>query len=59
MSWTTDGDTVRLPTTPLQPVAAAEAVDALADVATGSPLNGILDVAGGRTACGAPRADRK
>lgn len=46
MSWTTEGDVVRLPTTLLQPVAAADVVDALADVATGAPLGGILNVAG-------------
>ncbi|NEA49524.1 NAD(P)H-binding protein [Streptomyces sp. SID10815] len=46
MSWTADGDTVRLPTTPLQPVAADEVVEALADVAAGAPRDGTLDVAG-------------
>lgn len=46
LSWTTEGDVVRLPTTLLQPVAARDVVDALADIATGSPLGGILDVAG-------------
>ncbi|GAA5058271.1 SDR family oxidoreductase [Streptomyces similanensis] len=46
MEWTADGDTVRLPTTPLQPVAADEVVEALADVAAGAPLSGTLDVAG-------------
>ncbi|MEU8470523.1 NAD(P)H-binding protein [Streptomyces sp. NPDC029006] len=46
MSWTTEGDVVRLPPTPIQPVAADEAVQALADVATGEPLGGILNVAG-------------
>lgn len=46
LSWTTEGDVVRLPSTLLQPVAANDVVDALADVATGSPLGGILNVAG-------------
>jgi uncharacterized protein YbjT (DUF2867 family) len=46
LDWTSDGDTVRLPTTRLQPVAVTEVVDALADVATGPPLNGTTDVAG-------------
>lgn len=46
MSWTAEGDTVRLPTTPLQPIAADEVAQALADVATGTPLGGILNVAG-------------
>lgn len=46
LSWTADGDTVRLPATPLQPVAAADVAREVADVAAGPPLNGILDVAG-------------
>ncbi|MEU8678777.1 NAD(P)H-binding protein [Streptomyces sp. NPDC048560] len=46
MSWTADDRTVRLPSTPVQPIATADVVAALADVATGRPLNGTLDVAG-------------
>ncbi|SEE16091.1 Uncharacterized conserved protein YbjT, contains NAD(P)-binding and DUF2867 domains [Streptomyces sp. 2224.1] len=46
LSWTTEGDTVRLPTTPLQPIAAEDVSDAVADVAVGAPLNGALDIAG-------------
>ncbi|MGW5329372.1 SDR family oxidoreductase [Streptomyces sp. NPDC004014] len=46
MSWTTEGDMVRLPSTPLQPVAADEAVQALAEVSVGTPLKSILNVAG-------------
>jgi uncharacterized protein YbjT (DUF2867 family) len=46
MSWTSDENAVRLPETPLQPIASADVVDALADVATGAPLGGILEVAG-------------
>jgi len=46
LSWTTEGDTVRLPTTPLQPIAAQDVSDAVADVAVGAPLNGTLAVAG-------------
>ncbi|HSA50453.1 MAG TPA: NAD(P)H-binding protein [Yinghuangia sp.] len=46
LSWTTEGDTVRLPATPIQPIAAAEVAEAVADVAAGAPLNGILEVAG-------------
>ncbi|MFD9882859.1 SDR family oxidoreductase [Streptomyces alboflavus] len=46
MSWTSDGETVRLPATPVQPIASADVVAALADVATAPPLNGTLDVAG-------------
>lgn len=46
LSWTSDGDTVRLPETPLQPMAAADVVAAVVEVATGAPLQGIRDVAG-------------
>ncbi|MBV6755889.1 SDR family oxidoreductase [Rhodococcus opacus] len=46
LSWTSDGDTVRLPSTPLQPIAATEVVDAIVDVATGAPLWGIRNIAG-------------
>ncbi|WJV50942.1 SDR family oxidoreductase [Streptomyces flavofungini] len=51
MSWTCDDETVRLPATPVQPIAAADVVAALADVATAPPLNGILDVAGPDAFC--------
>ncbi len=46
LAMTTDGDTVRLPRTPIQPVAAADVARVVAEVATGSPLNGVLDIAG-------------
>jgi uncharacterized protein YbjT (DUF2867 family) len=46
LSWTTDGDTVRLPATPIQPIAAADVAAAVADVAAGAPLGGIRNVAG-------------
>jgi uncharacterized protein YbjT (DUF2867 family) len=46
LSWTADSDSVRLPATPLQPIAAADVVDAVAEVAAGPPLNGIRSVAG-------------
>ncbi|WP_433734138.1 SDR family oxidoreductase [Nocardia sp. CA-129566] len=46
LSWTSDGDTVRLPATRLQPMAAADVVDAVVEVATGAPLRGIWNVAG-------------
>ncbi|GHE74652.1 NAD-dependent epimerase/dehydratase family protein [Streptomyces vinaceus] len=46
LSWTADDRTVRLPSTPVQPMAAADVVAALAEVATGAPLNGTVDVAG-------------
>ncbi|RSS82220.1 SDR family oxidoreductase [Streptomyces sp. WAC06614] len=46
MSWTADDSTVRLPATPVRPVATADVVAALADVATGEPLDGTAEVAG-------------
>ncbi|MEV4124052.1 NAD(P)H-binding protein [Nocardia sp. NPDC049707] len=46
LSWTSDDDTVRLPATPIQPMAAADVVDAVVEVATGAPLQGIRNVAG-------------
>ncbi len=46
MSWTADDRTVRLPSTPIQPIAAADVADALADATTAPPLHGALDVAG-------------
>ncbi|MGW7343167.1 SDR family oxidoreductase [Streptomyces sp. NPDC054854] len=46
MSWTADERSVRLPATPVQPIATADVVATLADVTTAPPLNGTLDVAG-------------
>jgi uncharacterized protein YbjT (DUF2867 family) len=46
LTWTADNDTVRLPNTPIQPIAAADVAATVADVAAGSPLCGTLDVAG-------------
>jgi uncharacterized protein YbjT (DUF2867 family) len=46
LSWTADDDTVRLPRTPVQPVAAADVAATVADVAAGAPLSGILDLTG-------------
>ncbi|WP_040871556.1 SDR family oxidoreductase [Nocardia exalbida] len=46
LSWTADGGTVRLPATPIQPIAAADVVDAVVEVATGEPLLGIRNFAG-------------
>ncbi len=40
------GDTVRLPTAPMQPLAADDVAAALADVAVGRPVNGIVELAG-------------
>jgi uncharacterized protein YbjT (DUF2867 family) len=46
LSWTTDGDIVRLPATPIQPIAAKDVANAVAEVAAGAPLNGIRNIAG-------------
>ncbi|MER7824971.1 NAD(P)H-binding protein [Streptomyces sp. NPDC096097] len=46
LSWTADGDTVRLPATPIQPIASKDVADAVAEVAAGAPLNGIRNIAG-------------
>ena len=46
LSWTSDDTTVRLPATRLQPMATADVVDAVVEVATGTPLRGIRNVAG-------------
>ena len=41
-----DGDTVRLPTAPMQPLAADDVAAALAEVVVGAPVNGIVELAG-------------
>jgi uncharacterized protein YbjT (DUF2867 family) len=46
LSWTSDDSTVRLPPTPLQPIAVADIVDAVVDVSTNPPLGGIRNIAG-------------
>ncbi|KPI28850.1 hypothetical protein OK074_6832 [Actinobacteria bacterium OK074] len=46
ISWVADESTVRLPATPVQPMAADDVARAVADVSVGSPLLGIRDVAG-------------
>ncbi len=42
----TEGDTVRVPSVGFQPMAAEDVAGAVAKVAMGSPLNGIVEVAG-------------
>jgi uncharacterized protein YbjT (DUF2867 family) len=42
----TDGDTVRLAPVLIQPMAAEDVASAVADVAVGPPVNGIIEVAG-------------
>ena len=46
MSWSSDENTVRLPNTPVQPLASADISKAVADVAMGKPLMGIRNVGG-------------
>ncbi|MFH8756116.1 SDR family oxidoreductase [Streptomyces atroolivaceus] len=46
LSWTADGDTVRLPATPIQPIAAQDVADAVAEAAAAPPLQGIHNIAG-------------
>jgi|SRR5215467_1894028 len=46
LSETSDDTTVRLPATRLQPIAAADVVDAVVEVSTGTPLQGIRNFAG-------------
>jgi len=46
LSWTSDDKTVRLPATPVQPMASADVARAVADVSAGAPLQGVRNVAG-------------
>ncbi|MEU7589615.1 SDR family oxidoreductase [Micromonospora sp. NPDC049230] len=46
LSWTADDTTVRLPRTPVQPMAAADVAQAVAEVSMGAPLRGVRNVAG-------------
>ena len=46
MTETSDDATVRLPATRLQPIAAADVADAVVEVCTGTPLQGIRNFAG-------------
>src|SRR3954466_16321539 len=41
-----EGDAVRLSTAPMQPLAADDVAAALADIAVGAPLNGMVELAG-------------
>ena len=41
-----EGDTVRLSTAPMQPLAADDVAAALADIAVGAPLNATVELAG-------------
>lgn len=42
----TDGDTVRLSSAYIQPIASADVADALKDITLGAPVNGIIEIAG-------------
>ncbi|MDI9883410.1 NAD(P)H-binding protein [Streptomyces sp. HNM0645] len=46
MSWTTDGDVVRLPRTPVQPIAASDVSAAVVGAVSGTPLQGIRNIGG-------------
>jgi uncharacterized protein YbjT (DUF2867 family) len=46
LSWTADENTVRLPATLVQPMAAADVAQAVADVSIGTPMQGTRNVAG-------------
>jgi uncharacterized protein YbjT (DUF2867 family) len=46
VSETSDAATVRLPATALQPIAAADVADEVAEVSSGAPLQGTRDIAG-------------
>jgi uncharacterized protein YbjT (DUF2867 family) len=46
LTWAGDENTVRLPATPVQPMAAAEIAQAVAGVSVGVPLQGTRDIAG-------------
>jgi len=46
LSWTADENTVRLPATPVQPMAAADVARAVADVSAAAPLQGTRNIAG-------------
>ncbi|ACU71013.1 NmrA family protein [Catenulispora acidiphila DSM 44928] len=46
MSWTADENAVRLPATLIQPMAAADVAQAVAEVSVGSPLAGTCNIAG-------------
>lgn len=46
LTWTADRDEVRLPSTPVQPIAAADVARAVAQVAVDRPLMGVRNIAG-------------
>jgi uncharacterized protein YbjT (DUF2867 family) len=46
LAMTTDGGTVRLPRTPIQPIAAADVARIVAEIAAGRPVGGVVEIAG-------------
>jgi uncharacterized protein YbjT (DUF2867 family) len=46
MSWTADENTVRLPATRIQPIAADDVAQVVAEVSMGAPLRGMRNIAG-------------
>jgi uncharacterized protein YbjT (DUF2867 family) len=46
LSMTAEGDIIRLPRTPIQPIAAVDVSSTVAKIAAGSPLNGSVNIAG-------------
>ncbi|ANB04391.1 LysR family transcriptional regulator [Streptomyces ambofaciens] len=46
LTWTADEENVRLPATPIQPIASKDVAAAVAEVAVGAPLNGIHSIGG-------------
>ncbi|WP_030904105.1 SDR family oxidoreductase [Streptomyces sp. NRRL F-5126] len=46
MDWTTDGDVVRLPSAPIQPISSADVAAQVADAAVGASLGGTRNIAG-------------
>lgn len=46
LDWTADGSVVRLPATPIQPIASADVADAVVEVAVGHPLLGTRNIGG-------------
>lgn len=46
LAMTTEGEQVRLPRTPIQPIAGADVASVVAEVAAGTPLDGVLNVGG-------------
>jgi uncharacterized protein YbjT (DUF2867 family) len=46
LTWAADENTVRLPATSIQPIAAADVAQAVADVSVGAPLQGTRNIAG-------------